>query len=84
MLQKGVALNLDAYTQRLLSVVKAGAKLEERAIHTKYNNNAEDTSPAAPWTMSVLARLVLQPHHIIAWSKRRVIANPAQDLDLGG
>lgn len=48
------------------------------------DDDADDAGPATPRTTSVLARLVVRSHHIIARSKRRAIANAARELDLGG
>ena len=50
----------------------------------KYNNDAGNVVLAAPRTTSVLVRLVVQSHHIIARFKRRMISNAARELDLGG
>ena len=88
MSQKGVALNLDVYKRRKqlssLSVAKAGAKSEEHAIRTMYNDNVNDASLATSQTTSVLAHLVVQSHYIIARSKRHAIANTARELNLRG
>ena len=53
-------------------------------MRTKYDYDTDNAGPTAPWTTSVLARLVVRSHHIIAQSKRHAIADAARELDLTG